>query len=574
VLTEKKEGVSEDQVGVLTGTLRGFERDRLLKEDPILTRLMLKTPSDGRTVYLVCTSAGEVGIDLSADHMVCDLTPFDSMTQRLGRVNRRGEGAAEIDLVYESDADPKQADKEIERARWKTLEVLRRLPPCECIEDRHDASPLALGKLNLSAEERKAALSPQPTILPTTDILFDSWALTTIRGKLPGRPLVEPYLHGLSPWEPPETYVAWREEVGLIAGDLLAEYKPEDLLEDYQLKPHELLHDRSDRVFKELAKVAERRPDSPAWLLDEQGEVEVVTLGVLISGGKKDRIDYRTVLLPPEAGGLDDRGFLDGDSDTTNNLDVADEWWDKKDNRRRIRVWGDEPVPEKMRLVRTIDTHPYEEEASEETGGHRHWHWYELSKAGDSDASKTANEAVEWRVHTDDVVCNASRVAQRLLSDDLRNLLILTARFHDLGKRRERFQRILSNTRYPRVLLAKSAKRRALGLREDYRHEFGSLLDVQDESEFKSLSDETKELILHLIAAHHGRGRPHFPLDEAFDPEPNGKDPSAIAAEVPGRFARLQRKYGRWGLAYLESLLRAADYAASAAPSQFVGDDQ
>ena len=47
-----------------------------------------------------------------------------------------------------------------------------------------------------------------------------------------------------------------------------------------------------------------------------------------------------------------------------------------------------------------------------------------------------------------------------------------------------------------------------------------------------------------------------------------------IAAEVPQRFARLQRKYGRWGLAYLESLLRAADWAASANPSEFVEDNQ
>ena len=32
---------------------------------------------------------------------------------------------------------------------------------------------------------------------------------------------------------------------------------------------------------------------------------------------------------------------------------------------------------------------------------------------------------------------------------------------------------------------------------------------------------------------------------------------------VPGRFARLQQTYGRWGLAYLESLVRAADVLAS-----------
>jgi len=36
-----------------------------------------------------------------------------------------------------------------------------------------------------------------------------------------------------------------------------------------------------------------------------------------------------------------------------------------------------------------------------------------------------------------------------------------------------------------------------------------------------------------------------------------------LAREVPVRFARLERKYGRWGLAYLESLVRAADAIAS-----------
>jgi CRISPR-associated endonuclease/helicase Cas3 len=70
-------------------------------------------------------------------------------------------------------------------------------------------------------------------------------------------------------------------------------------------------------------------------------------------------------------------------------------------------------------------------------------------------------------------------------------------------------------------------------------------------------------LILHLIAAHHGRGRPHFPADEAFDPKYPDERCAEIARQVPRRFALLQRRFGRWGLAYLESLLRAADYLAS-----------
>jgi CRISPR-associated endonuclease/helicase Cas3 len=170
-------------------------------------------------------------------------------------------------------------------------------------------------------------------------------------------------------------------------------------------------------------------------------------------------------------------------------------------------------------------------------------------------------------------VRNVERIIKRLpLSDDLRKALIAAAKFHDLGKRRPLFQRILGNP--GPLVLAKAGKRtQPYNINENYRHEFGSLLDIESEPEFRKLSSDMQELVLHLIAAHHGRGRPHFPTDEAFDPEPRGQDISLIAAHVPQRFARLQRKYGRWGLAYLESLLRAADYAASANPSAVVEND-
>jgi CRISPR-associated endonuclease/helicase Cas3 len=196
------------KVQQLTGTLRGLERDALPR-DPIFARFL---PQGDRpeevsieegTVYLVCTSAGEVGVNISADHLVCDLTTFESMAQRFGRVNRFGDSAdTEIHVVH-----PEQFPKDDpwQQARRKTLELLRQL--------RGDASPAALGSLDPAA--RAEAFSPEPTILPATDILFDCWALTTIRDKLPGRPPLEPYLHGVRAGEPPETRVAWREEVEL-----------------------------------------------------------------------------------------------------------------------------------------------------------------------------------------------------------------------------------------------------------------------------------------------------------------------------------------------------------------------
>ena len=81
--------------------------------------------------------------------------------------------------------------------------------------------------------------------------------------------------------------------------------------------------------------------------------------------------------------------------------------------------------------------------------------------------------------------------------------------------------------------------------------------------DFQQLSSASQDLVLHLIAAHHGRARPHFPQDESFDPERDELSSGSIATECPVRFGRLQRKYGRWQLAWLESLVRAADYLAS-----------
>jgi len=586
---QKKLLAAKGGVQILTGTLRGLERDRLTTRDDIFARFLPEsnrprgvTPRPG-TVILICTSAGEVGVNISADHLVCDLTPLDSMAQRFGRVNRFGgdDKQAFIDLVHPTGFETK--DKPRELARERSLTLLRQLPPCDWDASRHEASPNALSVLR----ERDGlpfpfedAFTPQPIILPVSDILFDVWALTTIRSKLPGRPIVEPYLHGVCGWEPPETHVAWREEVEVLRlkfeseGERrereteerkrLAKFVAE-LLEDYPLKPHELLREPSYRAFKHFESLAKRRPEEPVWLLDDDGNVEVLTLTELADKDKKDRVEGKTVLLPPSAGGLEN-GMLAGNSDHAD--DVADEWYEDAERKvnRRIRVWDDDPEFDSktadMRLIRRIDI-PTEDEEAEG----RSWHWFELPEDGDSDGSKSNKLPVLWDVHVGDVVRNATNIVSRLpLSGPLRDAIILAARFHDHGKRRKLFQRILGNLD-PNKLLAKSGKRSGR-IPETYRHEFGSLVDVEEETDFRQLDDELRDVVRHLVAVHHGRGRPHFPADEAFDPDHANVD--AITAEVPRRFARLQRKYGRWGLAYLESLLRAADYAASARPSAFV----
>lgn len=281
-------------VVLLTGTIRGKERDALVNTSEFAR--FLKAAQPGETVYLISTSAGEVGIDISADHMVCDLSTFESMAQRFGRVNRYGDRSdTQIDVVHPVKFDDK--DK-LAPARQATLALLIKL--------RGNASPEALGGLmsSLTEEQRQAAFAPPPTILPVTDILFDAWALTSIKGKLPGRPIVEPYLHGIREYELPETQVAWRDDVDLITDDLRDANPPQELLEDYPLKPHELLRDRSDRVFKHLEMLAKRHPDKPVWVVEDHEAVEVTTLEKLTNKQQKDSIEGCTVLLPPSAGGL------------------------------------------------------------------------------------------------------------------------------------------------------------------------------------------------------------------------------------------------------------------------------
>lgn len=587
----KKIAAITDNYELLTGTMRGKERDELICK-PVFRRFRPgeQEGAEPGTVYLICTSAGEVGIDISADHLVCDLTPFDSEAQRFGRVNRRGgdEKKAHIDIVYETDPDPKKKDDPVEKARWATLKLFRnQLSPCDWDATRQEASPESLGNMiaNLSEPERIAAFTPQPTILPVSDILFDAWALTTVRELLPGRPPVEPYLHGISGWEPPESYVAWRHEVELLEALGFTPKQLTELLDDYPLKPHELLRDVTYRVRDHLDEIAVENEHRSVWLVSQSGDVTPLTLGGLVArkpGGKNSdylvEIAYCTVVLPPQANGLTRAGML-GAGDPAEQLDIADEWRDEGNKRRRVRLWDKDRIPDDVgpvRLVRTIDTKPETEDADTNTAGPRYWKWYVRPRSADEGGGSSATKEQLLNPHLTDTAQVAGTFADKLLTDvDLRTAVRLAALWHDLGKHRELWQRNMGNTAFPTKVIAKTGHKKPPRESIDYRHEFGSLLDVQDEKqaflkEFAAKSEDIRELILHMIATHHGRGRPHFPADEAFDPDHKEIQAAQIARQVPQRYARLQRKYGRWGLAWLESLLRAADAEASANPDEVI----
>src|SRR5690606_21256277 len=122
-------------VPVLTGTIRGHEREQMIPsktegQPPAAAQVVAPFTPTGDlpenfrlaegTAYLVCTSAGEVGVNLSADHMVCDLSTFESMAQRLGRVNRFGDSkTTQVDVVHPAKFEEKNS---LDAPRQKTLE--------------------------------------------------------------------------------------------------------------------------------------------------------------------------------------------------------------------------------------------------------------------------------------------------------------------------------------------------------------------------------------------------------------------------------------------------------------------
>lgn len=607
-------------VATLTGTMRGKERDELVSANAVFQRFLPDScrvesappPHEG-AVFLVATSAGEVGVNLSADDLVCDLSTYESMAQRLGRVNRFGErddttltvahprefphstkiAEAEARFVSaKTDRDRQKARDSVAElrrksapdiARERTLTLLRQLDG--------DASPAALEKL--SAFDRVAAFSPAPAIRVATEIQFDAWALTSIREPIAARPPVAPYLHGEQEWEPPETHVAWREDPDVVCGALLAAYPPEDLLDDFPLKPHELLRDTTKRVVETLGglvqglrKDTEENPEDlpAAWLVRESGTVELLRLGHFAAKERKEALEAlladATIILPASVGGISLQGMLSsdraGDAADTDVSAVSapgGQW-------SRIRIWCSAPdVPPQYaahRLLRVIDTWRGREDISEDdekvAANCRYWLWLE-ARTGMLPNSST-NRAPTLAEHCQKAEGLATAFAERLLppatagEPDLRRCVVLAARLHDQGKNRRRWQFGIGNDGYdpthPDTILAKAG----CGMRprlvaEDYRHEFGSLVDALNDASFVTLSEDEKDIVLHLIAAHHGRARPHFPAAEITDSSTSLDTALALATEVPRRFSRLQQRFGRWGLAWLESLLRAADYAAS-----------
>jgi CRISPR-associated endonuclease/helicase Cas3 len=220
----------------------------------------------------------------------------------------------------------------------------------------------------------------------------------------------------------------------------------------------------------------------------------------------------------------------------------------------------------------------------------------------DDEESSYVGGEVTLETHTRDVEECVRDYAQRLgLSSALVDALSLAAWLHDIGKADRRFQRLLrggSEIAYLRDenrILAKSAMgmgsmaehrraQRLSGYPRGTRHEVQSLAMIEaSRDQFAGRAGDVDiDLVLHLVASHHGHCRPFAPPTE--DPTPvdvrlegigsNGFGTLSFAATsahglhrldspLADRFWALTAKYGWLELCWLETILRLADHRAS-----------
>ncbi|MCY4026224.1 MAG: type I-U CRISPR-associated helicase/endonuclease Cas3 [Acidobacteria bacterium] len=595
--------------------------------------------------FVVATSAGEVGVDLDADHMVCDLVAWERMVQRLGRVNRRGSGKARV-LVIDQGPPETKSETRVDRHQ-ATRALLEALPRSG---DGHQAGPAALQNTARSSEARTAAASTPPPLHPElTRPLIDAWAMTSL-AEHGGRPEVDPWLRGWTEEQIPQTTVVWRRWLPVRvaadgagsrsaplhgkAVDAFFEIAAPQAVERLETEtPHvvDWLRKRARKLSRTLpaeshdgrglevradsegarpdaggtpAATSPPEPTSPLHLdapaafvldrsgkpVDGDGENEgVLTLRAvnrLTVKALERRLADQVLVVDARIGGLND-GLLD----VANGKPVPT----AEDNWGRPEEWGETgrngaattgAPTVRVRLVShdERDRMAAREEVGQGSRTSDAWReswaepycvsaadlpltWLTVEKrraAAPDEDSRAMASLQRLDAHQEMAAQEAARIAEDLgLGKEYQAMLVAAARHHDEGKRSPRWQRAFNAP--PRGgPYAKTPGPMNRHVLDGYRHELQSMLDAEAGGlDGLDRSDPRFDLALHLIAAHHGNARPGIGIDGC-----DGLPPTAAARKayaVGLRFARLQRQWGPWGVAWWEALLRAADQRASRA---------
>ncbi len=581
----------EDRLLILTGTLRGHERDQLTTH-PILQRFnpgRNREQANRNTVYLISTAAGEVGANYDADHCVCDLSTLESMIQRFGRVNRLGlfpESRIDV-IVDQEELDKREGSKQTSGGKTRKSDPNKSRPLTKTWELLASLEgDVSVAKVAQIAGCREA-YQPMPVLLDLDDWTLDAWSVTGLQtAQFPQRPDVALWLHGITETERPETQIAWRFELDSFQSldGTEAEAWLQDYLDLLPLHRQELLKEPTHEVSKALEAIDQQALEQGwtfrAILIKADGEIVWGELSALAKEVR--RLEWGTIILPASSGGLA-AGLLDTSQKAlrTTAPDVADEpgkrerflllrqgeqWQWRQANRttgrvdasslqqvaRELAIERNYPLPAVLALPMTdLDNDAVEIRQAVVVLSRSE---AMLPAAGDLSAYAKRAQLLDIHLHRTEEA--AQRIVAKLdLPAPIAEAVCLASRWHDKGKDRRHWQKAIGNQ--AGEPLAKSGHTRFdRRFTKGYRHEFGSLLDAETDPAISQHPE--RDLILHLIAAHHGHARPSFP-ERAYDRTVAYGRNEQSAQAVLNRFAALQARFGWWSLAWLEALVKAAD---------------
>ena len=535
------------------------------------------TPLDcaGGRCAVVATQAIEIGADFSFGALITECAPADALMQRFGRMDRRGRRKSRgwIVRVNSEESDPVYG--EAVEATWRVLEK-------RAADNVIDVAELKCFPAECFAERARAPL--------LTRACVESWMQT--RPGPVAEPGIEPWLHGIGAKRMGEVSLVWRND--LSAAGLRA------------VPPRE-------GEFLNLPVGA-----AQAWL-SSGAELPVADAGGGVDAGDGNEVRDCVIWRGPneelghptrlKAGDIVvvpcERSGLRAGTWNPNSREPVTDLGDRAQlasRRATIRLWGeDAPIrPGEESELEPVDRirdwlqerHEgwvdeaaarilegrMEVSAVEPVAGCEPYFVVSSGALAFGDGSDlTAATGEELGAHLQGV----GRIAREMgtilgLSEPEIEALEAAGLWHDAGKTDERMQwdfsgGVRDSDRYlakpmpgvpGRLLGAGRVPRR---FPSGARHEAASVnLAAQ------AMETRERDLVLHLIASHHGWARPVLPLlGGRVRASWGGAELDAdlaegeLAAEVAERFWRLSRRYGPWGLARLEAVFRLADHRRS-----------
>lgn len=611
------EKIDRPRVLRITGRMRGVERDQLAM-NPVFHALSTASRAGGKidlgqpieTVYLIGTSAAEVGVDTDADVILCDFAPMDTLLQRLGRLDRLGlVTEAGLKAVMEIfgphpggiSAAAHQLAGKIAGEGYEpsaALLVANAWRDVDVPETNLRATRAVLENSSSPSLWRNHALAPatvQPLFCqPLTLALLDFWTATTPRphSNLP----VQPWLYGFSDNDQgtPLVGVIFRYELDSLIGKSHVEdpetEEPSDfgkqakIVEDIFERfppakteahwvPLSLARQWLEGVLEITKTVKAAQPELIALKTEEGWLVQAIPDGVRASSSL---LQAESILVLPTSRPVPGpiAGELTNNDLEKDTADVADIAWgtDGSNTSPWRRISRNAPPPDPLFYGKPLKLMV---NIFRPDGNPTELFLTYLSRLG----AGTSGEKMLLADHQESAKKYAESTVQALVwrTSLLGEFFGTLGLVHDAGKAAEIWQHAIGN--YKDQPLAKSGGNQVHPARfQGYRHEWGSLNDETVQGVRGTLLEKVVEpertifgdLFDHLIVTHHGYLRPDLP-DQPF------YQPSALRTEILTaslRWRRLQRILGPWRLAYLEAILKAADTLASRTPEDTTPDEE